>query len=363
MKILQINSAKAFGGGERHLIDLCKGLQNRGHEVFVAVRPNNQWEENPGFLPKENRIHFPLRNSLDIFSARQIVEFIGEKGIEIVHAHVARDYPIAAVASRLSKTPLILTRHLTYQLGGVHRLTFRQAKRVIAVSNGVAESLLKSGLVPKEKVSVIHNGVDVVEFEKIERNNNDLTIATIGELREHKGQEDFIKAAAIVAGKNPNIKFLIIGKDNSNSQEYRLFLENLVDELNLKNQVVFTGWLDNPSEIYGTFDIFVSSAHSEPFGLGIAEAMASGKAIVATKTVGAKELLTDNESGKLVEIGDINGLAEVTSQLLENEDLRRVLGENAQKRAKEFFSLEKMVSETEKIYQECRSTHEVSALS
>lgn len=347
MKVLQINSAKAFGGGEKHLVDLCRGLQNRGHEVFVAVRPNNQWQKRFNFLPKENLIQIPLRNSLDVFSARQIAEFVRGKNIEIIHAHVARDYSIAALASRISKTPLVLTRHLTYKLSALHRLTFKQAKRVIAVSKGVAESLSFA----KDKISVIYNGVDVNELGKIEKANSDLVVATIGELREHKGQADFIKAAAIVIRKNPNVKFLIIGKDNSPNQSYQIILENLVEELNLKDKVIFTGWLENPSEIYAEFDIFVSSARSEPFGLVIAEAMASEKAIVATKTVGAKELLTDNESGKLVSVGNIEQLAEAITELLESEHLRQTLGENARKRAKDFFSLERMVSETEKIYQ------------
>jgi L-malate glycosyltransferase len=354
MKILQINSARNFGGGEKHLIDLCRGLQNRGHEVFAAVRPNNHWEKKLDFLPLEKIIRYPMMNSLDIFSAREIAGFVRERRIEIIHAHVARDYPIAALASRVCKTPLILTRHLTYKLSGLHRFTFRQAGKIIAVSNGVAESLMKGGLVAVEKISIVQNGVDTFLLEKIKRSPADLVVATIGEIREHKGQEDFIRAAAIVAKKHPNVKFLIIGQDNSANREYRRFLENLVKELNLQNQVIFTGWLDNPAEIYESFDIFVSAAQSEPFGLVIAEAMASGKGIVATKTVGANELLTDNESGKLVEIGHIEQIAEAITQLLEDENLRRTLGENARQRAKEFFSLEKMVSETEKVYQYLR---------
>lgn len=351
MKILQINSAKAFGGGERHLIDLCKGLQIRGHEVFVVVRPNNQWQDQLDFLPKENLVYLPLRNAFDVFSGRKISKFIEANRIELVHAHVARDYSIAALASRVCKTPLVLTRHLTYQLSGLHRLTFKQAKRIIAVSKGVSESLLKSGFISPEKVSTIYNGVDVDKLGKIEKANSDLVVTTIGELREHKGQEDFIRATAIVAEKYPNVKFLIIGKDNSANQSYQIILENLVEKLNLKDKVIFTGWLEKPSEIYAAFDIFVSSARSEPFGLVIAEAMASGKAVVATKTVGAKELLIDNESGKLVEVGNVGQIADAIKEILEDKNLRQTLGKNARKRAKEFFSLERMVLETERIYQ------------
>jgi glycosyltransferase involved in cell wall biosynthesis len=357
MKILQINSAKAFGGGEKHLVDLCKGLQNQGNEIFLAVRPNNQWEEKLDFVPKENLTHISLRNSADIFSAKKIAEFVRENKIAVIHAHVARDYPLAALASRLSKTPLVLSRHLTYKLNTLHRLTFKQANKIIAVSNGVAESL--KDFADKEKLIVVYNGVDISEFQNIEKNpeliekfglSSNLVIATIGELREHKGQEDFIRAAGIVAEKYKDVKFLIIGKDNSNSQEYRMFLEDLVERLNLQNKIIFAGWQNKMTEIYALTDIFVSSARSEPFGLVIAEAMATGKAIVATKTFGAAELLQDNENGKLVSIKNIEGIAEAIIKFLDDESLRLKFGKSAQIRAKEFFSLEKMVLETEKVY-------------
>lgn len=357
MKILQINSAKAFGGGEKHLVDLCKGLQNQGNEIFVIVRPNNQWENKLDFLSKKNLIHIPLRNSADIFSAQKIAEFVRENKIDVIHAHVARDYPIAALASRLTETPLVLTRHLTYKLNTLHRLIFKQASKIIAVSNGVAESL--KYFADKEKLVVIYNGVDISEFQNVEKNTelidkfglkSKLVVTTIGELREHKGQEDFIRAAAVIAKKYKDVKFLIVGKDNSKSQEYRIFLEDLVEKLNLQNKIIFAGWQDKMAEIYGLTDIFVSSARSEPFGLVIAEAMATGKAIVATKTVGATELLQNNENGKLVSVKDIVKLAEAIIEFLDDESLRLKLGKNAEIRAKEFFSLEKMVSETENIY-------------
>lgn len=353
MKILQINSAKAFGGGEKHLIDLIEGLQLRKNEVFVGIRPNNSWEEKLGFLPKNNIIRFPLRNSADIFSAKKLADFVKKKNIEVIHAHVARDYPIAALASRLSKVPLVLTRHLTYKIGAIHRFTFNQAKRIIAVSNGVADSLLANNFASQEKISVIYNGVDIDKLAKIkrEKTNSELVVATVGELREHKGQEDFIRAASMVLKEYPEAKFLLIGKDNSKSQEYKVYLENLIKELDLQKEVIFAGWFDTLAEIYSQIDIFVSSARSEPFGLVIAEAMASGKAIAATKTIGAAELLIDNESGKLISIGNIEEMAQAIIELLKNEDLRRDLGKNAQIRAKESFSLAKMVSETEKLYQ------------
>ena len=90
--ILQITSAKTFGGGERHLVDLCRELTKRGHEVYVALRPTSEWQNRLDFLPPENFLHVSIRNSFGMFSAKRIARFADEKGIEIIHAHVARDY-------------------------------------------------------------------------------------------------------------------------------------------------------------------------------------------------------------------------------------------------------------------------------
>ena len=365
MRILQISSAKNFGGGERHLVDLSKGLVNYGHEIFAALRLKNNWQEKLAFLPDESLCHLLLRNSVDVFSARKLAKFAVEKNIEIIHAHVAKDYPVAALASRLSKIPLVLTRHLLFPLSPIHRLTLKQAAKIIAVSKGVAESLLSNNVAAAEKVALIYNGVAANVFEQAAKDvekraktrrkiapNAKFLIGTIGELREHKGQEDYIRAAAIVAEKFQDIRFLIIGADNSQNQNYQTRLENLAAELNLKNQIIFTGWRENMPEIFAALDIFVSAARSEPFGLVIAEAMAGAKAIVATETNGAKELLEDNRTGKLVPVKQPLRLAEAIGEFLKDENLRQNFGANARKEAMKKFGLERMITETEKIYRE-----------
>ena len=365
MGILQISSAKNFGGGERHLVDLSKGLVNYGHEIFAALRLKNNWQEKLAFLPDENLCHLPLRNSVDVFSARKLAKFAVEKNVEIIHAHIARDYPMAALASRLSKIPLVLTRHLLFPLSPIHRLTLKQAAKIIAVSKGVAECLSSNKIVAAEKITLIYNGVDTNVFEQAAKDAEKraktrrkiapdarFLIGTIGELREHKGQEDFIRAAAIIFPKYKNVKFLIVGADNSEDRSYQTYLENLSAELNLKNQIIFTGWQENMPEIFAALDVFVSAARSEPFGLVIAEAMAGAKAIVATETNGAKELLEDNRTGKLVPVKQPLRLAEAIGEFLKDENLRQNYGANAQKEAMKKFGLERMITETEKIYGE-----------
>ncbi len=365
MRILQISSAVNFGGGERHLADLSKQLQERGHTVFVALRPDNKWQKKLSFLADERLHHFPLRNSIDFLSAQKLAEFAAKRKIKIIHAHIAADYPVAAMASRLSHIPLVLTRHLLSPLNRLHRLTIKQATKVIAVSNGVAESLLSNNFVPPEKVSVICNGIDFDVFYNAAKDeikcremrqklapDAEFVAAAVGELSESQGLEDFIYAAAIVARKFPAAKFLIVGAGDPKSRNYRTHLVNLAARLNLTNQIIFTGWQNEMPTIYGAIDVFVSAAREEPFGLVIAEAMASGTAVVATKTVGANEISENKVTGILTPIQNPPTLAAAISELFENTRRREILGTAAQIKVKEKFSLDKMAAATEQIYKE-----------
>lgn len=159
VKILHISSAKIFGGGERHFVDLCRELTRRGHDVFVALRPTNEWQERLDFLPPERFMHVSIRNAFGMFSAKKIAGFIEKERIDIVHAHEARDYLAASIASRIAgPVDLVVTRHLLTPLRPFHRFALRNVGAAIAVSHGVSVQLKK--IFPEEKVFVIPNGID-----------------------------------------------------------------------------------------------------------------------------------------------------------------------------------------------------------
>jgi glycosyltransferase involved in cell wall biosynthesis len=362
MRILQISSAKNFGGGEKHLVDLCRGLTGRAHEVLVALRPTNNWQEKFDFLPPENFLHVSIRNSFGIFSAQRIAEFAREKNIEIIHAHVARDYIPASLACRIAKTTkLVLTRHVLFPMKPFHKFALRNVSKVIAVSGAVAGEL--ETIFPKEKITIVPNGIEIEtrsnaggeNWRREFRLEHGISFAasligTVGELKLLKGQRDFVLAAKIVAEKFPEAHFVIVGKDNSVNRSFRTELKRLVKVFNLENRFLWLDWVEETAPLLRALDVFVSASHSESFGLAILEAMASGTAIAATATEGAKEILRDGETGLLVAVQEPVALAEAIGKLLADKNLRARLGKQAQEFAGENFSLEQMIEETEKVY-------------
>ncbi|MGH9971507.1 MAG: glycosyltransferase family 4 protein, partial [Pyrinomonadaceae bacterium] len=166
MRILHISSARAFGGGERYLVDLANALSARGHDLYVALRPDSPLNSELTGVPRSNLLELPLRNALDARSAGQLASFVRKQKIEIVHAHMARDYPLAAYATRRNRdAQLIVTRHVLFPLNRLHKVTLSRVARIIAVSESVGRQLNLQKLVPQEKVTVVHNGIDIDRFE------------------------------------------------------------------------------------------------------------------------------------------------------------------------------------------------------
>ena len=176
-------------------------------------------------------------------------------------------------------------------------------------------------------------------------------VGTIGELKRLKGQQDFVFAANEIVKKFPETHFTIVGTDNSFKKDFRRELKRLVKVFGLEDNFLFLDWVEDTAPLLAAMDIFVSASHSESFGLAILEAMASGKAIVATETEGAKELIESEKSGKLVPVKEPLKIAEKIEEFLSDENMREEFGKSAQKTAIENFSLEKMIERTEKVYQ------------
>jgi len=316
-----------------------------------------------------------MRNSLNVRGAFKLARFAQERQIQIVHAHVARDYPVVSLAAaRAGGLPFVLTRHMQFPLARGHRITLRAVARVIAVSQAVADSLYAQRVFDRDKIVVIPHGIDVKKFDwtsagqfRNGRENESQRVGTIGQLAPAKGQSDFVKTAAIVAHRLGDVEFIIAGEDKSRAGENRKRLEGQIIQLGLREQVSLLGRCDDLPRLLSTFDLFVSPSRLESFGLAIVEAMACGVPVIATHTGGAGEIIHDGETGRLVPVGDAKALANGICDLLGNSAERERLSANARRDVAKRFSLARMVDATEEVYLEVlaarRSAGRASALS
>lgn len=361
MRILQVCSARTLGGGERHVAALANALAQHGHQVYVVVAPGSPITSELSSVPAQNVITLRMRNAFDVPSALKLARIIREKEIEIVHAHLARDYPLASLAVRRF-AQLVITRHVLFPLNRLHKLTLSRVARVVAVSNAVARQLQAQRICDVQKIQVIPNGIELKRFEEplseatrasvreklsVRRS---LLVGTVGSFLPIKGHEDFVRAAAIVARRRDDVDLVIVGDDEKRNRNHRVFLERLITELDVKDSVHLVDWSEDLSRFYRALDVYVSPSHSEAFGLSIVEAMVSGRPVVATATEGAKEIITDNRTGLLVPIGDAERIAEAIAALLKNASERARLGAHAREDAQRRFGLERMIDAVEQVY-------------
>ena len=355
MRILQISSARHFGGGERHFVDLTNGLIERGHEVTVALVPQSPILPDLRHRVGQNIFELSPSNAANIGKAFALRRFVREREIEIVHAHMARDYPMSALAvGRTDTARLVITRHVLFPMNKLHRITRRRVARVIAVSQSVAANLASQGIFREDQIVVVPNGIDLTRFQpRVDSQAaRGFRVGVLGELTPNKGQIEFVRAAQIVASEIEDAEFVIAGRDNSAGGEYGRQLQQLIEATGLQKRIQVIESRIDVAEFLASVDVLVSASRSEAFGLAIAEAMAAGVAVVATATDGAREIITDNETGRLVEIGEVNDLAKAISHLLKDADERQRISENARQMVAERFSVERMLSYTEAVYRE-----------
>jgi glycosyltransferase involved in cell wall biosynthesis len=237
-----------------------------------------------------------------------------------------------------------------------NKFALKNLSKAIGVSEFVGKEL--RAIFPNEKVVVIPNGLDLEnvrrglreEFRKLHGLPMDApVVGTLGELREAKGQRDFVLAAAEITKRFPNCHFVITGLDHSFDRSFRRELKRLVGVLGMNERFLWLDWLDDTAPFYSGIDVFVSPSHAESFGLAILEAMARGTRVVATDTPGGRELLGDE--ARLVKVMEPVELADAICEMLDRPqddsfcDLLR-------QRAGEKYSLARMLDETERIYRE-----------
>jgi glycosyltransferase involved in cell wall biosynthesis len=152
--------------------------------------------------------------------------------------------------------------------------------------------------------------------------------------------------------------FLIVGDDNSAKRSTRTQLERLIAMHRLEQNVHLLGRVDELAPLLSALDVYVSASRAEAFGLALVEAMACGVPVVATATDGAREIIEDGVTGRLVPVGAHEALAATLVELLTHEEMRATMGTRARAAAHTRFSLARMIDETEQVYREALAINE-----
>lgn len=364
MNILFLSNHLDTGGITSYLLTLGKGLQSRGHKVFVASSGGNRLtrftEQGMIFIPIPARTKSEINLFKVIPSCRILERHIGEKGIDVIHANTRVTQVVAQLVSRKTRVPFVSTCHGFFKPRFFRKLCPCLGCKVIAISDSVRQHLISDFHVPQNDIRLVYSGVDTrgLKFEHPPNRQavrrafglkDGPVIGIVARLSDVKGHEFLVRAFKKIAQQVADAQLFIVGEGKMEQP-----LRRLVRELGLAGQTVFVPEVHNVREAYYATDVFVMPSLNEGLGLGLMEAMAWGKPIVASSVGGILNLIKDGENGLLVRPADVDGLAEAILRLLDNPAFASAMGNNARIFISENFSLEKMAAETERVYEECR---------
>ena len=196
----------------------------------------------------------------------------------------------------------------------------------VAVSESTRQDLVRMGI-PGDQITVIHNAVDHATYRQRGLGKFDRpTVSFLGRLKRYKNVECFIKAAKLVAERNPDVRFLIIGEG-----DHRPALMRLAAKLELDDVLEFTGYVDQErkAELLERSHVVVNPSPKEGWGLTNIEANACGTPVIAANSPGLRDSVLDGRSGLLFEYDNVEDLAEKIVQVLTDSSLRAHLSEGA----------------------------------
>jgi UDP-glucose:(heptosyl)LPS alpha-1,3-glucosyltransferase len=240
---------------------------------------------------------------------------------------------------------------LSFKIG--ENLVLKKAKLIISVSKGLKKELIKYYNIPKEKIRVIPNGVDLNKFkpnikkrkkirEKLNIAQNAKVLIYTGGDFKRKGVKEIILALKKIRG---NVKFIITGKGDID------YFKELAKKNNVIDIVIFTGFVPKIEDYYCAADIFVFPSVYEAFSLSTLEASASGLPLIVTKINGTEELVREGENGFFIKRDSID-IAEKVNLLIKDEKLMKQMSKNSRKIVEREYSWERCAKRTAEVYEE-----------
>jgi glycosyltransferase involved in cell wall biosynthesis len=356
LKILQVITARRFYGAERVLLHLCEGLRDRGHEVWVACKPNEDIERELRGLDIPT-LAMPIAGKINPAAPFRLARLARRLKVDVIHTHLSSASLWGSVAGRMLGVPVVAEVHALNS-----RRCFMLAHRIVTCSEGVRQHLL--GLrVPARRMDVLYNGLPLRLFEGLKSRaevRRELGLAVdapvigaVAHLAPKKGQRHLLEAVLLLRERFPGLVCLLVGEG-----ETLLELEELAEQLGVQDSVRFMGFRSDAVQIMAGLDVVVlPSVAKEGLGVALIEAGFLSKPAVASDCSGIDEVIVNGQNGLLVPPADSWALAEGIATVLSDPALSQRLGAAARTRVSGLFTMEAMAARAEEIYYELLLKH------
>jgi len=370
IRLLKMLTSFQIGGTERQVANLALGIHASRFDLHLACLRNR------GELLQElEQLRVPrpvfdigrLYTPGTLWQAIRLVRYIHRHLIQIVHTYGFYPNVFAVPAARIAGASIVVASIrdrgdiLTPMQRWIQKLACRLADCVLVNAEAIREALIGQGYRPGN-IMVIRNGV--VASRPGTRENGAALRLELGvpasaplvfvfsRLNTMKGLEYFIEAAALIAGKFPEARFLIVGDGGKRTE-----LEAHARRLGLDDTVIFTGFRTDVPELLSEAAVSVLPSLSEGLSNSLLESMAAGVPVIAAAVGGNPEIIEHDVSGLLVPVRDSASLAAAMGRLLDDPLLAARFGEAGRERVAEMFSMERSLGEVESLYERLVEAH------
>ena len=369
LNVMHLTSSGGWGGREMYPLTLAAVQRERGHRTMVVAK---RYTPLCRALAESELDHRILRVGpyLDPLAAWALARLIRQFTPDVIHIHLSRDLALVQMALAFAgRAPAVILHKHIASAGNkrdlLHRYLYGHVDKVVAVSEFVRQSLLRSCPLGPDDVEVIFNGVDTRNFisaaelapeerkrirAELGADDSSVLVGVIGRLDPRKGQQWLIRAAGVLAGRGQELCYVLVG---ASEQDYRTELVALVDELGLGDTVKFTGHRTDSRQLYASLDMLIVPSFEEAFGLVAVEGMLSELPVVASNSGALPEFVSDGVNGLLVELNDERALAGAIEKLADQPELRFSLGTSSRQWALANLEMSFVLERLDELYRKC----------
>ncbi len=362
LSILFFGTQLAIGGAQKVLLDQARWFHQRGHQVTVIFLYDKEnlhaaWQGNSNFpvnvvIPYKPGIRKTSIVLRTLGSLYRLWRILRQGGFDVVEAFTHDSNMFILPLAWITSIPVRLATHHGVIDGfprwrqDIHTFIVNHiADALIAVSSKIQDQAIQERI-RKDRIVVIQNGIEPLSLEGINPplvrketglHPADPFLISVGRLVYQKAHQVLVSAMPIILKEFPSAKLGICGDGILRAE-----LETQIQELGLSESVKLLGKSHHVARFLCIADIFVLPSRWEGLPIALLEAMSVGLPVVATRVEGVDEVVFDGEHGLLVDVGDINALAQAILQLLRDPEIRRKMGSASQARLRELYSIDHM---------------------
>ncbi len=352
--------SSSFGGLELSMLKLASEFNKRMTDCLIIVPPETSLAQS---AQQHNLKVESLKTKLkyaDIAASIRLARILRSHSIDIVVLMQSKDMSIVTIAHLLyPHAKIVFYQEMQSGINKrdiLHTWMYSHLSLWITLTKKMKQEVLEHTRMSQERIHVIPIGTDMKRFNpnlynkemarsQLSIPKEKIVIGVLGRIDPQKGQKEFIRAIPLLLQHRTDLHFVIAGEETRGQQGFKKTLEELCVHLGVRNYIQFLPFTDAVPEFMSALDIFVLPSYTETFGFVLVEAMAMGKAIVATNSGGVPEIITDGSTGLLIPPQNVPALAEAILKLLKDQKLQSSFSSETRSDALKRFDIARCVDQ------------------